>query len=413
MTSRKDISTAIKHLIRALCLIGGIVQSLIVLERYLDYPINIDTKLIRDEYIKLPAISVCVGYDVMFDKLESLYPAIYKVHRNRKSAENWDEILTVKQQEEVSVSRSDLFVSCYVAHQSNKTKCTNWASPVNLNYEYKCFENLDSGQQLKHGISAPYRLAEISNTRWAKIRFRIREKFRTGNYFAIGLHPRYMKTSPDMGSKSFHEFELIGSQRIAFTYTKTIGIFLPAPYASRCVHYTRDGAPIKRRRLVSACASERFFNASKHWPRDIFYVHREKFAEAKFAFNNAKKHSYIERDSCIKLYPWPDCVSESLITEVKSVINDGDNSTVLVLYPPTEPYLLMEQKPGFEMLDLLSYGSGILGLWLGFSLAGMGDFLVGRLAQELGNGSAKSKTRPAPVRPLILVYGNAKIRFVR
>ncbi|KAI1299368.1 hypothetical protein HDE_03926 [Halotydeus destructor] len=395
MTNAKPILRVIELLISAICLIGGVVQFLIILKRYFDYPININTRLTTSQFVQLPAISLCLSYGLMLDKLESFYPNIYRANPNRKATDtSWDEILTVKQYEETSVSRSDLIAECYVAYLSNKTMCTNWAGPVYMKYEYKCFTNFDTDQQIQHGVHKPYRLEDISNTRWTKVRFVPQERFHSLNYFAVGIHPRYKETFPDMGSRAFYEFKQVQPERIAFTYTMTRSLYLEAPYRSRCINYSRDGAPTYRKKLVNACAAATFFNVTGRWPRDIFYVHKKEFAEARFSTDKEKKHSYFERYNCIKLYQWPDCLREDLLMEVKSVLDNGGNSTELVLYPPTEPYLLVEQEPSFELLDLLSYGSGILGLWLGFSLAGMGSYLVGYLHKALGKVSRKSRRRP-------------------
>ncbi|KAI1299259.1 hypothetical protein HDE_03924 [Halotydeus destructor] len=88
--------------------------------------------------------------------------------------------------------------------------------------------------------------------------------------------------------------------------------------------------------------------------------------------------------------------------EVKSVLTNSDNSTELVLYPPSEADMLVQEEAGFVFLDMLSYGSGIFSLWLGFSISGLGTQLadmVGRTVSGPERAQRMADTMSAPCLP--------------
>ncbi|KAI1299257.1 hypothetical protein HDE_03923 [Halotydeus destructor] len=274
-------------LINLVCLIAGLVQSYEVVSRYLEYPVKVSTTLASASHKQLPAISVCVGYQAMISKLQSQLPQIYSKYGDLKKTshlDQWDEILTVKQYGDVSVSRLETIIDCYVQNRTNVTKCTDWNSPVFMNYDYKCFSNLDIGEQIRHRVDKSFRVEDISNSNWVAINIRAEERAKYfAEYLAIGLHNRTKETSPDMGSRAFYEFKFSKNMRIAFTYSTLSTILLPSPYGTKCVHYEQDGRPTYRNKLVSQCAAESFFSRTARWPRDLFYIASPRYEGAKFA----------------------------------------------------------------------------------------------------------------------------------
>ncbi|KAI1294635.1 hypothetical protein HDE_05876 [Halotydeus destructor] len=385
--SRSRLYRTTENVILAICLVAGVWQTGTVIERYFSYPVKVKTVLTIPKIIELPAVSLCIAYRSIRSRIKTQIPGVWnrKIVVNGEDPEttHWTKYLTIKQYNDVSATRTELIDKCTLfAPNMTQLSCQTWdESPVHLHYSWKCFTLFDDNEQKYRNITSKYRMEDLFNIPWIEV------KMNTANFstflnnakLAVSIHPNEEHVAPDMGSRTFYEFDFSLHSAISLTYTRATNRLLPSPYPSNCMNYfNRYGNPVPRKKVIEGCAVERFVSETGYWPRDILAEKELPFFEdTLFSSNEMKMYSFEERYECNNDYPRPDCESLNYLVDVKALMASSlENRCEVTIYGPSDNEMVVEQEASFDIIDLFSYGGGVFGLWIGFSILNIAKFCI-------------------------------------
>jgi hypothetical protein len=365
-----------RYLFKIFCIISCLFQINEICVIYFSYQTTTDVRYKEELKVSLPAISICIPKEFMFDLrlTSSISPNETIKSLNSEKILNYLNKLTIKEQFK-NLLNIDVVLNdkCFVL-ASNKSngnkyyvnckKITPFRKSINsVSYCFTLFSQLNGENDENYLID--YDSSRI--TTYHHLVYLQLEDFSARIH--LFLHSRNRKFYQNSVFRIFNHYK---SERIFINYRKTIVELMPEPYRTSCTDFRKLGH-LSRNDCMFKCYVNYYKNLFNKLPERRFI--EDINSEFLMIEENNVTFKSFARKKCEKVCGTnPDCYEEYFeFEDYRIVYNNGFE---IILNIQFQANLLFKHSAKIEFEEFLCYIMSVIGLWFGFSLIMLNDFFL-------------------------------------
>lgn len=248
MKSKSNVTVIFQTFLFLFCFVCSWINLIDNIQEYFEYRYIVTTRLILNEKVNLPSVSICTSNFFDSKKVALLYPQMMQEFENQDLNERpvkpkLMSRLNFSQLIQISYSYEQIVDSCQVYDLNmNRVNCESLAKPRTwYSFDTVCFQwfGLHSNELHRQMI---YRREDLVELNWILINlnkqaFQKRHVGLLVNRPAAPLQPFY--TNP-----AFVKSSVVNTQTLVVTFLKVTTERLAAPYKSNCIHYNQFDASL-------------------------------------------------------------------------------------------------------------------------------------------------------------------------
>jgi hypothetical protein len=375
MTTSSSVQFVLQTVLFLICFLCSWINLFDNIKEYLEYRHVVTTRLVSNQQVVLPAVSICTSNYFDMQKVQQLDPLLYeefdRQDLNERGAKpqllarlNFSQIVAF------AYTYDQVVHNCAVYDSNMQSVNCEVLGPVRVWYSFDtlCFQWFAS----RTGNEA------------SRFRFR-REDLVELHWILISLHkPIFQKRhvgllvsrpevplQPFYTNSAFVKSSVVSTQSLVVTFVRVITHRLPAPYKSDCLHYESwsTGRLVNQQNCSFSCLSNRL--ASTHMIPEILLLERQSASQSQARLHFTSNYSHLLH-FCQLECAHPDCEHEDYELQVKyEKLTPKNESTfqVKIVYNYESEKVIVYQplSTRVQLTSIIAFIFSPLAFWLGIS----------------------------------------------